>query len=324
MSVGRNNGPVVGVLSYITAAFVLILLSYALTRSLPGDFLTAMYSDSVVTLTADQFEELRSRYESRESFGRYLVRILTLNWGSSFAFGRPVFELILEALPWTLLLVGSAHLISMAVGFIVGVETAWRRGGPTEHVLVGGMTMLEGVPEIATGVLLLLIFALQLGWFPAAGAQTAYAEFSIGERIVDVGRHLALPLATLILAYLPGNFLLTRASMVLALKSQYVETARAKGLPPARIRYAHAARNALLPVVTRFGLRLAFMVTGALVVETIHSYPGLGTLLFNAIAVRDLPLIQGIVLLSALTVLFANLGLEYIYGLLDPRTKDAP
>ena len=109
----------------------------------------------------------------------------------------------------------------------------------------------------------------------------------------------------------------------MVLREQFVEIARAKGLPPARIRYAHAARNALLPMVTRFGLRIAFMVTGALVVETIYSYPGLGTLLFNAIAVRDLPLIQGIVLFSSLIVLFINLALEYVYGWIDPRVSHA-
>ena len=109
----------------------------------------------------------------------------------------------------------------------------------------------------------------------------------------------------------------------MVLREQFVQAARAKGLPPARVRYAHAARNALLPMVTRFGLRIAFMVTGALVVETIYSYPGLGTLLFNAIAVRDLPLIQGIVLFSSLLVLFVNLILEYVYGWIDPRLSHA-
>ncbi|MFH1122905.1 MAG: ABC transporter permease [Pseudomonadota bacterium] len=136
-------------------------------------------------------------------------------------------------------------------------------------------------------------------------------------------RHLALPLATLFLAYFPGNFLLTRGSMVMVLKEQFIETARAKGLSSLRIRYAHAARNALLPMVTRFGLRIAFMVTGALVVETVYAYPGLGTLLFNAIAMRDLPLIQGIVLFSSLMVLLVNLALEFIYGWIDPRVKHA-
>jgi peptide/nickel transport system permease protein len=311
------------VAAYLLAGLILIYASYSMPRLLPGDFVTAMYSSSQVTLTADQEKEIRAYYSQQEGFGRYLVDLVTFKWGYSYAFLTPISSLILEALPWTLLLLGSAHILSMLFGFIAGVETAWRRGGFLEKVGVGSMTVLEGMPEIATGVALLLIFALRLGWFPASGAETAYALHSTVGWARDLARHLVLPLSTLVLAYFPGNFLLTRGSMVMVLREQFVQTARAKGLPTARVRYAHAARNALLPMVTRFGLRIAFMVTGALVVETIYSYPGLGTLLFNAIAVRDLPLIQGIVLFSSLMVLFVNLALEYVYGWIDPRVRHA-
>lgn len=311
------------IVAYVLAALVMIYISYSVPRWLPGDFVTAMYSSSHVTLNAEQEEDLRAYYTQRQGFGHYLVDFFTLQWGYSYAFLTPISKLIAEALPWSLLLLGTAHLLSMATGFLAGVETAWRRGGAMEKLGVGSMTLLEGIPEIGTAVLLLLLFALQLSWFPAAGGETAYVSSSASQRILDVGRHLALPLATLFLAYLPGNFLLTRGSMVMVLKEQFIETARAKGLPPMRIRYAHAARNALLPMVTRFGLRIAFMLTGALVVETIYAYPGLGTLLFNAIAVRDLPLIQGIVLFSSLLVLFVNLALDFLYRWIDPRVKDA-
>jgi len=310
-------------LAYVLAALVMMYVSYSVPRWLPGDFVTAMYSSSHVTLNAEQEAELRAYYTERPGFGRYLVDLFTLNWGYSFAFLTPISELIGEALPWSLLLLGTAHLLSMILGFLAGVEAAWRRGGLVEKAGVGSMTILEGIPEIGTAVILLLIFALHLGWLPAAGGETAYVEHSTGQWILDVMGHVALPLATLCLAYFPGNFLLTRGSMVMVLKEQFIDTARAKGLPPARIRYAHAARNALLPMVTRFGLRIAFMVTGALVVETIYAYPGLGTLLFNAISMRDLPLIQGIVLFSSLVVLFVNLALEFAYGWIDPRVKHA-
>jgi peptide/nickel transport system permease protein len=282
-----------------------------------------MYSSSHVTLNADQERDLQAYYTERQGFGRYVVDFFTLRWGYSYAFLTPISELILDALPWTLLLMGGAHILSMILGFIAGVEAAWRRGGIMEKAGVGTMTLLEGIPEIGTGVILLLFFALHLGWLPAAGGETAYASYTAGAWLLDLSRHLALPLTTLFLAYFPGNFLLTRGSMVMVLKQPFLETARAKGLPPVRIRYAHAARNALLPMVTRFGLRIAFMVTGALVVETIYAYPGLGTLLFNAISVRDLPLIQGIVLVSSLIVLFVNLGLEFVYSRIDPRVNHA-
>jgi len=312
------------VLAYVAAGLVMVYLSYLLPGLLPGDFVEAMYANSHVTLTAEQESELKAYYSAQEhTFGEYLVDLVTLDWGYSYAFLTPVSELFLEALPWTLLLMGGAHLLSMALGFIAGVETAWRRGGRLEKTGVGAMTVLEGIPEIGSGVLLLLIFALHLGWFPAAGAETAYAEHSAGGHLVDVLHHLALPIVTLMLAYLPGNFLMARASVVMTLKNQFVQTARGKGLRARRIRYAHVARNALLPMVTRFGLRIAFMITGALVVETLHSYPGLGTLLFNGIAVRDLPLIQAIVLFSSLIVLAVNVILEWTYTVLDPRVRDA-
>ncbi len=319
-SVPRRLGLII---TFGLAALAMIYLSYSLPRLLPGDFVTAMYSSSHVTLTAEQEAELRAYYTEEPGFGRYLVKLASLDWGYSYAFLTPVSGLFFGALPWTLLLLGTAHVISMFVGFVTGVEAAWRRDSHLERSMVGGMTVLEGVPEISTGVILLVVFALHLGWFPAAGAETAYAEVSLWARLADVGHHLALPLATLVLAYFPGNFLLTRNSMVMVIKQSYITTARAKGLPARRIRYAHAARNALLPLVTRFGLRLAFMITGALVVERIHSYPGLGTLLYNAIQARDLPVIQAVVLASSLMVLTIILGLEMIYRIIDPRIEHA-
>lgn len=309
--------------AYLLAGLTLIALSHALPRFMPGDFVTAMYSGSHLVLNGEEDAELRRRYAHEEGCFQYLARLCRLDWGYSQAFMTPVSRLILDALPWTLLLMGTAHLISTALGFAAGVEAAWRRGQAAQKISVEVMTILEGVPEIATGVLLLLVFALKLGWSPAAGAETAYAQHGTWQRVLDVANHLVLPLSTLVVVYLPGNFLLARWSMLLVLKAPFMETARAKGLPPLRVRYAHGACNALLPLVTRLGLRIAFMVTGAVVVETIHSYPGLGTLLFNAIARRDIPLVQGIVLFSSITFLAVNMGLELFYGWLDPRLKHA-
>jgi len=311
------------VISYGLAALAMIYLSYSLPHLLPGDFVTAMYSSSDVSLTADQEAELRAYYTETPGFGHYLINLITLDWGYSYAFLTPVSTLFLIALPWTLLLLGAANIISMIIGFVTGVEASWQRDSWLEKGMVGGMTLIEGIPEISTGVILLMVFSLKLQWFPTAGAETAYAEISFWARLIDIFNHLLLPMTTLVVAYFPGNFLLTRNSMMMVIKSSFVTTARAKGLPAWRVRYAHAARNALLPLITRFGLRLAFMITGALVVETIFSYPGLGTLLFNAIRVRDLPLIQAIVLVSSLMVLTTILILEMVYRIIDPRIEHA-
>ena len=309
------------IITFGLAALAMIYLSYSLPRLLPGDFVTAMYASSPVTLSAEQEAELRAFYTQDPGFCNYLLKLVKLDWGYSYAFLTPVSALFFEAFPWTLLLLGTAHIISISIGFIAGVEASWRQGSLLEKGFVGGMTLLEGIPEISTGVILLVIFALNLQWFPAAGAETAYAKVSFWVRVTDIGHHLALPLATLVLAYIPGNFLLARNSMIMVIKAPFITTARAKGLPSRRIRYAHAARNALLPLVTRFGLRLAFMITGVLVVERIHSYPGLGTLLFNAIQARDLPVIQAVVLISSLMVLAIILALELVYRIIDPRIE---
>ncbi len=311
------------IITFSLAALAMIYLSYSLPRLLPGDFVTAMYSSSLVTLTAEQEAELRAYYTEEPGFGRYLLKLVRLDWGYSYAFLAPVSALFFGALPWTLLLLGTANILSIFIGFVTGVEAAWRRDSRLEKGMVGGMTVLEGIPEISTGIILLVVFALKLQWFPAAGAETAYAEASLLARLATISHHLALPLTTLILSYFPGNFLMTRNSMIMVIKAPFITTAKAKGLPPGRIRYAHAARNALLPLVTRFGLRFAFMITGALVVERIYSYPGLGTLLFNAIQARDLPVIQAVVLISSLIVLAIILGLEFIYRMIDPRIEHA-
>jgi peptide/nickel transport system permease protein len=316
----RNSGAVLG---YLAAAFVMIYLSYSLPRLLPGDFVTAMYGGADAALSAGQEAELRAFYTEKISFGRYLLDLVSLDWGNSLAYRAPVSRLFLEALPWTFLLMGGAHIFSIFFGFVAGVEAAWRRGRFSEKFGVGAMTVLQGVPEIGSGAILLLVFALNLGWFPAGGAETVYADQTASAKSLDVLLHLALPFSTLVIAYFPGNFLLARASMVMILKQRFIQTARAKGLKAIRIRYVHAARNALIPIVTRFGLRFAFMVTGALVVETIYSYPGLGTLLFNAISMRDLPLIQAVVLISSLMVLAVNLVLDFVYTRLDPRVRNA-
>ncbi|MBC8460874.1 MAG: ABC transporter permease, partial [Deltaproteobacteria bacterium] len=205
------------VISFSLAALAMIYLSYLLPRLLPGDFVTATYASANVTLTAEQEAGLRAYYSQDKGFGDYLLRLVTFDWGYSYAFLTPVSDLFFGALPWTILLLGSANLISLAIGFVTGVEAAWRHESRTEKGLVGGMTVLEGIPEICTGVILLVVFAFNLQWFPAAGAETAYAEGAFFQRLIDMAYHLALPLTTLILAYFPGNFLLTRNSMMMVI-----------------------------------------------------------------------------------------------------------
>lgn len=308
--------------SFLLASVLLLWLSYWLPQLLPGDFYSAAWSgtgSSLPTGTLAAWQE----HSGARSFFSYCLDLLLGEWGVSFSYAAPVRELISSAFFWSLLLLGSAHLLASIGGFIAGVELSWRYGTRLERYGLASSTVLEGIPELVSGVVLMLLFSFKLGWLPAAGATTTYASLNGWTAFRDGLQHLFLPLTTLLLAYLPGNLLLTRSSMLLVLGNDYLSTARAKGLPPLRIRYAHAARNALLPLVTRFGLRLAFMLTGAMVVENLFAYPGLGSLLFNAIAQRDIPLIQGIILFSSLLVLLINFLLELLYRQLDPRVRHA-
>jgi len=310
------------IIIFFSAAMILVYLSYLLPSLMPGDYVTAMYGSSHVVLSHEDEVRLKSEYTLEKNFTEYLSNLSRLDLGRSFAYRSGIRGIIIDALPWTLLLVGLSQAVSFLLGFFSGVESSWRRGSRSDRTFVGVMTAFEGFPELATGVILLVVFSYNLGWFPSGGAETSYLMVSSFGRFTDIMGHFFLPFLTLVIAYSPGNFLLVRNSMIITIGEKYIMTARAKGLPPVKVRYRHAARNALLPLVTRIGMRFAFMFTGVLVVETVFSYPGLGTLLYNSISMRDVPLVRGIILVASLLVLIVNSCLDYVYMYLDPRIRD--
>ncbi len=257
-------------------------------------------------------------------FITYIGNLAKGDLGYSFYYQAPVSEVLLSFLPWTLLLAGGALILSTAIGFILGVESGWNRAGKKDMTLLTGVMLLSGMPDFVVGTLLLLVFGLTLGWFPLAGAVTPYGGLSGLALVLDVLHHLALPLATLTIAGLTGTFMLTRNTMVTVLKAPFLLTARAKGLSPRLVRYRHAGRNALLPVVTGTGMRLGRLATGVLFVEVIFSYPGIGLLMHTALMARDYPIIQGVFLVVTLSVLTVSFLLDIIYTKLDPRVVYAP
>ncbi len=223
------------------------------------------------------------------------------------------------ALPWTLLLVGTSFILSAVAGIVLGVESSWRRGRRFDRSLLTSMLLLDGIPSLAIGITALTVFCLHFGWFPSTGAMTPYSGAEGIGHVRDVLWHLVLPLATLTLSMIPGDYLLIRNSMMLTIREPYVLTARAKGIRERRIKYLHAARNAILPFATRIGIRLAYIITGALFIETIFAYPGLGFLTYHAISNRDLPLMQGILTVSVILVLLINIAVDLMYKKIDPR-----
>jgi len=313
------------VINYAVAFFILLVLNFILPRLMPGDPLSAIYGEEVlVQMTPELKARLIERFALNkalwEQFASYILSLAKGDLGYSYYQNAPVSKVIFSHLPWTLLLMGLATVFSSVVGIILGIESGWRRGKLTDKTALTGMMVLSGFPSFFLGIVLLLFFAVALGFLPLQGAKTAYGKLTGGWFILDIFKHLVLPLTALTLAEIPANYLLTRNTMIINVREPFILTARAKGLSDSKIRYRHAGRNSLLPVVTRIGIKLGIIVTGALFVEIIFSYPGVGNLIYTSLLMRDYPVLQGSLIMVTVFVLLINLGVDLIYKKLDPRT----
>ncbi|MGB3459891.1 MAG: ABC transporter permease [Halobacteriota archaeon] len=313
-----------GIGTYAIAFLIILALIFLLPRMMPGDPLTAICGEEVlVEMTPELRTELLHRFALDEPLWRqffvYLTGIMHGDFGYSYYYSAPVLDVILEALPWTLLLVGSSLLLSTVLSIILGIESGWRRGKISDKSLLTTTMILNGFPNFFIGIILLLFFAVYLGCLPLQGAKTPYSGLSGIDSMLDIARHLVLPLIALTLAQIPGSYLLMRNTMLTTLKEPFVRTAKAKGLSEVAVRYKHAGRNAMLPIVTTTGVRVGIIVTGALFIEIIFSYPGVGLLTYNALFMRDYPILQGVFFIVAVFVLLANFVVDLLYTKIDPR-----
>ncbi|WP_027364856.1 ABC transporter permease [Desulfotruncus alcoholivorax] len=312
------------VINYLIALVLILSLNFILPRLMPGDPLQAIYGDeAIIAMTPELKAELVARFALDQSTGRqfwaYISSLLRGDLGYSYFYNAPVLAVIFGSLPWTVLLVGLAIIISTLIGVVLGIESGYRRGRPLDRALLGVLMFASGFPDFFAGILLLLFFGVVLGLAPLAGATTPYAGCGGLTFLTDLFKHLALPLTSLAMVRIASPFLLTRNAMVISLGEPFILTARAKGCPDKVIRYRHAGKNSLLPVVTATGMQLPHMVSGALFIEIVFSYPGMGSLLYNALLTRDYPLLQGILLVLTITVLSVNLLVDIVYTRLDPR-----
>jgi peptide/nickel transport system permease protein len=230
-------------------------------------------------------------------------------------------DVLLDRLPWTLLLIVPALILKAAIGTVLGAAAAWRRGSGRDLGLLSTMLALDSMPAFWTGMLLISVFAVQLGWLPSFGAMPLGATGDGLTLALEVGRRLILPVTTITLATVGAVFLLARASMLTTLGEDYVMMAQAKGLSERQVVLRHALRNALLPIYTSLTLSLGVLASGAVVVETVFSYPGLGRVVYEGVLARDYPLLQGAFLLVTVGVVGANLLADLTYPLLDPRVR---
>lgn len=309
----RLSRAVVTILFAVTVTFLLL-------RLMPGDPALAIASpnmtDEARALLLTQYGLDKPLYVQ---FGLYMAQVFQGNFGTSFTQSLPVMDVLLQRLPWTLLLTFTALALTVIVGIPLGVLAASHRGKLLDKIVqvigVTGQSLF--VPSI--GVLLLFVFGLMLRWFPIGGA---YSTGTYGlDWYASVASHLVLPAVSLMLIQLGSYVLTMRATLIDALEEDYVTLAKANGLPDRRILWKHALRNALLPTTTLIGLQLGFLVGGAVLTETVFAYPGIGRGIYEAVIQLDFPVLQGAFLLLAITVVVANMVTDIIYGFLDPRVK---
>jgi peptide/nickel transport system permease protein len=309
--------------AFLTLAFV-IVFNFFLFRVM-GDPTTQLVR--LPQSTPEEIEKLRADYGLDKplltgQFVDYVGDTLRLDLGVSQRSRLPVWEEIKDALPWTLLLVGTGTLLATLVGSWLGVIAATRRGRKTDDSLLGFSLFTYAAPEYWIGIILILVFAVWIPIFPAGLQMTPGVEFSSWiDEALDVAEHLVLPATAMMLMLLGQYFLIMRSSMVDVLTEDFITVKRATGLPWERVVRRHAVPNALLPLVTLSAIQFGAVVGGAITIETIFSWPGLGELTFTAINDKDFPVLQGTFLIFSAGVIFANLLADCLYFFLDPRVQ---
>jgi peptide/nickel transport system permease protein len=300
-----------------------VVLNFLIIHLAPGDPVQALIGD--FPAPPEYVARIRAQYGLDlplwQQLWNYVASVLQGDLGFSFANRRPVIELLGERLLNTLILTVSALLFATVVGVALGVTAARRPRTVIDHVVTSVSLLGFAIPVFWLGQLLILAFAVQLEWLPAQGMVDSREEYQGLDHARDVAIHLLLPALALSLRYLVSTARLTRASMLEALGSDYIVTARAKGVRATRLLYVHALPNALLPVVTSVGYNFGYVLAGSALVETVFSWPGLGRLLYDAMLARDTPVILGIFLVGAATAVLANLATDLAYGWLDPRIR---
>lgn len=307
----------------VTLVFV-VIFNFFLFRMLPGDPI-GLYTRGR-NQDAEQLLELRRALNKPllEQFLTYMRNPFDQAIDST-RFSRPVWEMIGERVWPTILLLGTAILVASIIGIWIGIRAGWKPGSRFDRMSTGVTLMLYSMPEFWLGMMLLIVFSVGAfgipGFFPVGGMSTPGVDTSTPIGWLNVLWHLVLPCSTLILIYLADYALVMRASLIDERKQEYLTLARAKGLRDAVVRKRHAVPNALLPTITLIFLSLGFVVTGAITVETVFSWPGLGLLTYEALRGPDIPLLQAIFLMFSIAVIVANLIAELLYVVFDPRVR---
>ena len=315
---------------YLLAAWVALTLNFFLPRLMPGDPATALFARFRGRLGPEALDALRETFGLTDApllsqYFTYLGHVLRGDFGVSVAyFPAPVADVIATGLVWTIFLAGTAAVVSFIIGTLIGIAAAWWRRGWVDTWLPSIFVFLGAFPYFWLAMVALYVLGFTLGWFPLGHAYGDDLTPGFNARfLADVVRHSALPIGTVVIATLGGWLLTMRNAMIAVIASDYVNLAVAKGLRSSQVVFRYAARNALLPSVTGFGMALGYVLGGSLLTEIVFSYPGQGYLLVQAVRNQDFPLMQGIFLVITLAVLGANFLVDLLYLWLDPRTRES-
>jgi peptide/nickel transport system permease protein len=306
--------------------FAIVVINFLLVRAAPGDPAMVMAGEAGA---ADQqyVEQLREQFgldrPLYEQLGIYLADVATGDLGYSYRQQRPVWDLIGERLPPTLVLTGFAFILALVAGVLLGTLAAMNVGKWSDSAITVLALLSYATPIYWVGLMLILLFSVQLGWLPAFGYETVGGGYEGWDRITDIAEHLVLPVVTLGLFYMAVYARLTRASILEVRDMDFVKTARAKGLTETRIVFRHVLRNAILPVITFAGIQAGHLIGGSILIETVFAWPGIGRLAFDAVLQRDYQVLLGIFFVTSVMVIVFNIITDLVYSLVDPRIEVA-
>ena len=314
---------------YAMALLFAATLNFILPRAMPGDPVTMMFANAMAHVTPERIEAMKKLLgfvdaPLYQQYFSYLANIFTGNWGLSIKFYPiEVTELLSGAVGWSLFLTGTAIILAFCIGSVLGIFAAWRRGSHYDAFISPSMLVVQSIPSVVIAMLVLYTFAIGLEWFPSGNAYTSGTLPDFGSRAFykDVAYHAVLPLFCATIGQIGGFLISMRNNMINLLNEDYITLAKAKGLSENRVVFNYAARNSMLPSVTALSMALGSAISGQLIVEMIFNYPGLGTVLLNAIHARDYQVLQGQLLLMTMFMLFFNFMADLMIVYLDPRLR---
>ncbi|CAM2896592.1 ABC transporter permease [Vibrio mytili] len=314
---------------YLVALLVAATLNFIIPRAMPGDPVTMMFANATVQVTPERIAAMKELLGFVDGpiyiqYLSYIKNILSWELGTSIQFyPLSVNTLLGNAFGWSLFLAGTAVVLSFSIASVLGIFAAWKRGSKYDAFVTPGTLIIQAIPQMVIAMLALFTFAIGLKWFPSGYAYTpgVIPDWTSWEFIKNVGYHAILPLFCATIVQIGGFLVNMRNNMINLLAEDYITMAKGKGLSENRVVFNYAARNALLPSVTALSMSLGMAIGGQLIIEMIFNYPGLGTVLLNAIHSRDYQVLQGQLIIMTMFMLCLNLMADMLYMILDPRLR---